>query len=177
MIRIVTLADFDQETLDLVTKKLQNAYGVGAEIGRRAEMPNEAYDPAEDAYDAVKTLTEAEDVRAFGDDKILFLTDRPLSLPVGPMGKGPVDGFAQYAGLKAIATTAGLPSSGANGTGMADALAKRAARQVGHLFGLHHCYDQRCSMLPGWAEGFAQNPEVSLCPFCREKSEQRILRA
>jgi len=175
VIRVVTLADFDQETLDLVLRKLQNAYGVGSEVGRHATMPSEAYDPAEDAYDAMKTLTEAEDVRAFGDDKILFLTDRPLALPLGPMGKGPIDGYAEYGGLKAIATTAGLSATGS--LTLADGLAKRATRQVGHLFGLHHCYDQRCAMLPGWADGFANNPEVMLCPFCRDKSEQRILRA
>ncbi len=172
MIRVVTLSEFEQETLDLVLKKLQNAYGVGSEIGRRATMPSEAYDPAADAYDAVKTLAEAEDVRAFGDDKILFLTDRPLTLPVGPMGAGPVDGFADDGGLKAIATTAGL--GGSKTLPLPEGLAKRAARQVGHLFGLHHCYDARCAMLPGWAEGFAQYPEVTLCPFCRDKSERRI---
>jgi predicted Zn-dependent protease len=113
------------------------------------------------------------DVRAFGDDKILFLTDRPLSLPVGPMGKGPVDGFAQYGGLKAVASAAGLGKAGK--LGLADGLAKRAAQQVGHLFGLHHCHDARCLMLPGWAEGFDKNADTMLCPFCREKSEKRIL--
>ncbi len=173
MIRIVTLATFDPEALDFVVRKLHGAYGLGTEVGRHANMPNEAYDPAADAYDAVKTVAEAEDVRAFGDDKILFLTDRPLSLPIGPMGPGPVDGYAEFSGLKAIATSAGLPS----GMQLQDGLAKRATRQVGHLFGLHHCYDQRCSMLPGWAEAFAQYPEVTLCPFCRDKSEQRIQRA
>ena len=151
MIRVVTLSEFEDDTLTLVIKRLQSTYGVGVEIGRRTSRPTEAYDPAEDAYDAVKTLTEAEDVRAFGDDKILFLTDRPLSLPVGPMGKGPIDGFADYDGVKAVATSAGVPK----GMELPDALAKRAARHVGHLFGLHHCHDARCAMLPGWAEGFA----------------------
>lgn len=171
MIRVVTLSEFEDETLDLVLKKLQNAYGVGAEIGRRASMPNEAYDTVADAYDALKTVAEADDVRTFGDDKILFLTDRPLSLPAGPMGQGPIDGFAEYSGLKAVATSAGL---GGKSLPIAEGLSKRAARHVGHLFGLHHCYDARCAMLPGWAEGFVQNPETSLCPYCREKSERRI---
>ena len=170
MIRVITLAEFDQEALDFVIRKLQNSYGVGTEIGRRTTMPNEAYDPAADAYDALKTLTEAEDVRAFGDDKIVFLTDRPLSLPIGPMGAGPIDGFAEYGGLKSVVTSAGIPS----GMPLQDALAKRATRHVGHQFGLHHCHDQRCAMLPGWADGFAHNPEVMLCPYCREKSERRI---
>jgi predicted Zn-dependent protease len=175
VIRIVTLADFDEETLDLVVRKLQGAFNVGTEVGRNANMPSEAYDPASDAYDGVKTIAEADDVRAFGDDKILFLTDRPLSLPLGPMGKGPVDGYADFGGLKAVATTAGLAADGP--IPIPEAIAKRATRQVGHLFGLHHCYDARCAMLPGWADGFAQNPDVMLCPFCREKSEQRIQRA
>ncbi len=174
MIRVVTLSEFEDETLALVLKKLQNTYGVGVEHGRSASMPREAYDPASDAYDAIKTVAEAEDVRAFGDDKVLFLTDRPLSLPSGPMGNGPVDGFADYGGLKAVATTAGL---GAKSLPVAEGLAKRSARQVGHLFGLHHCYEARCAMLPGWAEGFTQNPETMLCVYCREKSERRIQNA
>ena len=172
MIRVVTLSEFEDETLALVLKRLQNTYGVGVEIGRRTSMPTEAYDPAADAYDAVETVAEAEDVRAFGDDKILFLTDRPLSLPTGPMGPGPVDGYADFGNVKAIATSAGVPK----GMELPDALSKRAARQVGHLFGLHHCHDQRCAMLPGWADGFAQNADTTLCAFCRDKSEQRISR-
>ena len=175
MIRVITLSDFDEETLTDILKRLQNTYGVGAEIGRRSSIPSEAFEPADDAYSALKTLEEAEDVRTFGDDKILFLTDRPLSLPLGPMGKGPVDGFAQFGGLKAIATSAGL--SELKDMPLVDGLSKRAARHVGHLFGLHHCYDTRCAMLPGWVDGFVQHPETTLCPFCRDKSEHRIQRA
>lgn len=170
MIRVVTLSEFEDETLALVLKRVQNSYGVGVEIGRRTTMPTEAYDPAADAYNAVETIAEAEDVRAFGDDKILFLTDRPLSLPIGPMGPGPVDGFADFGQVKAVATSAGVPK----GMELASALSKRAIRQVGHLFDLHHCHDQKCAMLPGWLDGFAQYPEASLCVFCRDKSEQRI---
>lgn len=173
MIRVVTLSEFEEETLALVLKRLQNCYGVGVEIGRRTSMPSEAYDPEADAYSAVETLEEAEDVRSFADDKILFLTDRPLSLPLGPMGRGPVDGFADFGHVKAVATSAGVPK----GMDLAAALSKRAIRQVGHLFGLHHCHDAKCSMLPGWLDGFAQHPDAALCVFCRDKSEQRIGKA
>jgi len=174
VIRVVTLSEFEDETLALVLKSLQNAYGVGAEIGRRTSMPQEAYVAASDAYDAQKTVAEAEDVRAFGDDKILFLTDRPLLLPVGPMGPGPIDGYADYGGQKAVATSAGL---GGKSLPVPEGLAKRATRQAGHLFGLHHCHDAKCAMVPGWTEGFVQHPETALCPFCREKSERRIQQA
>ncbi|MFM2153389.1 MAG: hypothetical protein RL199_1824 [Pseudomonadota bacterium] len=174
MIRVVTLAEFDDEALSLVLRRLQAVYGVGVEVGRRASMPREAYEPAVDGYDAIKILAEAEDVRAFGDDKILFLTKSPLSLPVGPMGEGPVDGFADYGGPKAVATTEGL---GDKSLPLAEGLAKRAARHVGHLFGLHHCHDAKCAMLPGWAEGFVQHPDTSLCPFCRDKVSKAFAEA
>jgi len=174
MIRVVTLSEFDDETMALVLRRLQAVYGVGAEVGRRTSMPREAYEPGADAYDALKTLAEAEDVRAFGDDKILFLTDRPLSLPVGPMGAGPVDGYADYGGLKAVATASGL---GDRSLPLAEGLAKRAARHTGHLFGLHHCHDAKCAMLPGWAEGFVQHPETVLCPFCRDKVSKAFAEA
>jgi predicted Zn-dependent protease len=170
MIRVVTLSEFEDETLSFVLRRLQAVYGVGVEVGRRTVMPSEAYDPASDTYDAVKTLAEAEDVRAFGTDKILFLTDRPLGLPLGPMGAGPIDGFADYGGVKAVATSADLGPV----LPVAEGLAKRAARQAGHLYGLHHCHDAKCAMLPGWAEGFSQHAETSLCPFCRDKVQKAL---
>ena len=175
MIRVVTLAEFDPDTITLLLRKLQAAYGAGAELSRKATLPAEAYVKASQTYDAVKLVAEAEDVRTFGDDKILFLTDRPLSLPIGPMGDGPVDGFADDGGVKCVVTTAGL--GGKNALPLPEGLAKRSARHIGHLFGLHHCYEAKCAMLPGWAEAFSQNPETSLCPYCREKSERRIFRA
>lgn len=175
MIRVVLLSEFEDEDMDVVLSGLRKVYGVGAEIGRRTTLPSEAYDPKADAYDALATIAEAQAVRTFGNDKILFLCDRPLSLPVGPMGAGPVDGFAHFTDVKGIATSAGLEELDGEGKfTLADGLAKRAVRQVGHLFGLHHCHDARCSMLPGWLEGFHQNSDAVLCTFCRDKSESII---
>ena len=111
-------------------------------------------------------------VDLFGDDKVLYVTDRPLRLPAGPLGTGPVDGFAEFGGKRAVVTAddAGLPPS----AHAAGSLAKRATRQVGHLFSLHHCHDAKCSMLPGWAPQFDQTPDAVLCVFCRDKSDRHI---
>src|SRR5262249_32616941 len=118
-------------------------------------------------------LSEVEDdTQAYADDKILYLTSQPLSAPPGPMGKGPMDGFAIYSGGKAVVTSEGLGAKG--GLSVEQGLAKRAAHHVGHLWELHHCFDPRCAMHPGWSPGFTQYPEVALCLFCREKSERKI---
>ena len=52
------------------------------------------------------------------------------------------------------------------------------ARRFGALslraWDLHHCFDPRCAMHPGWSPGFTAYPEVALCLFDREKSERKI---
>ncbi len=167
MIRIVTLAELDPEALAFATKRLYAAFGVGVESAGQARMPADASDG--DAFFADRVVTQARVVKSFSDDKVLYFTNAPLALPAGPMGAGPVFGFAQYGGERAVVTSHGL-----SGMPLAEGLAKRATHHVGHLFDLHHCFDPRCAMYPEWAPAFAQFPDVALCPFCREKSEHKI---
>lgn len=173
MIRIVTLSEFPPEVIDLVARRIHAAYGMGAEVEGAGELPSEALDEEQTSYDGPKLLENIEeDVALYADDKVIYLTSEPLSAPPGPMGKGPVDGFAQYGGAKAVTTSHGL---GGEGELPVDAgLAKRAAHYIGHLWDLHHCYDPRCAMHPGWAPGFAHYPDVALCLYCREKSERKM---
>jgi len=173
MIRIVTLSEFPPEVVDFVARRLHAAYGMGCELEGEGELPKGAMDDEQSAWDAVKAVEEMDDdVQLYADDKIIYLTSEPLTAPEGPMGRGPVDGYAQYGGGKAIATAHGLGGSGQ--VPVEVGLAKRAAHYVGHLWDLHHCFDPRCAMHPGWSPGFAQYPEVVLCLFDREKSERKI---
>jgi predicted Zn-dependent protease len=173
MIRIVTLSEFPPDVIDFVSRRLHAAYGMGCEFEGEGRIPKGALDHEQSKFDAVKVVEQIDDdVTLYADDKIIYLTREPLTAPEGPMGRGPVDGYAQYGGGKALATAHGL---GDKGQPALDAgLAKRAAHFVGHLWDLHHCYDVRCAMHPGWAPGFAAYPEVALCLFCREKSERKI---
>ena len=173
MIRIVTLGEFPPEVLDFVSRRVHAAYGMGCELEGEADLPREAVDEEQSAYNAVKLVEKIDDdVALYADDKILYLTAEPLTAPDGPMGKGPVDGYAQYGGGKAVATAYGLGEKGLPALDLG--LAKRAAHYVGHLWDLHHCFDPRCAMHPGWSPGFAHYPDVALCLFCREKSEKKI---
>jgi len=172
MIRIVTLSEFPADVIDFVTRRLHAAYGMGCELEGEGEIPADALDDEQSAYDAVKVVDEMDDdVTLYADDKILYLTTEALTAPPGPMGRGPVDGYAQYGGGKALATAHGLADKGVP---LEVGLAKRAAHYVGHLWDLHHCFDPRCAMHPGWSPGFAAYPEVALCLFDREKSERKI---
>ena len=173
MIRIVTLSEFPPDVIDFVSRRIHAAYGMGCELEGEGEVPKGTLDDEQSAYDAVKIVDEIDDdVTLYADDKIIYLTKEALTAPPGPMGLGPVAGYAQYGGGKAVATSYGLGEKGL--PSVEAGLAKRAAHYVGHLWDLHHCYDVRCAMHPGWAPGFAAYPEVTLCLYCREKSERKI---
>lgn len=173
MIRIVTLSEFPPDVIDFVSRRIHAAYGMGCELEGEGEVPRGALDDDQSAYDAVKIVDEIDDdIALYADDKIIYLTREPLIAPPGPMGTGPVDGYAQYGGGKAVATAHGLGEKGLQPLEVG--LAKRAAHFVGHLWDLHHCFDPRCAMHPGWSPGFAQYPDVALCLYCREKSEKKI---
>jgi len=173
MIRLVTLGEFPEEVLDHVVRRVNAAYGIGCELEGEAELPDGALSDDQTTYDAVKLLEEIEDeTQLFADDKVVYLTTAPLGTAEGPMGKGPVTGYPQFGGGKAVVTSHGL---GGKGELALDAgLAKRTAHHVGHLWELHHCFDPRCAMHPEWSPGFTQYPEVVLCLYDRDKSERKI---
>ncbi|HEY6146257.1 MAG TPA: hypothetical protein VIZ69_01110 [Thermoanaerobaculia bacterium] len=173
MIRLVTLSEFPPDVLDHVARRLNAAYGIGCEIEGEAELPDGALADDQTSYDAVKLLDQIEDeTQLYADDKVVYLTNASLAAPDGPMGKGPMTGFPQFGGGKAVVTSHGLGSKGELPLDVG--LAKRAAHHVGHLLELHHCFDPRCAMHPEWSPGFTQYPDVALCLFDREKSERKI---
>lgn len=174
MIRVVTLDAFEDADIDALCKSLYQAYGIGCEHAGSVSFPEDAESPdVPGAYDANKLLTEADAVKTFTDDKLVYVTRRRLSQPEGPLGRPPTNGFARYGGERAVLTTAGLDLPD-----LSDELRKRMAKQaiheVGRLWELHTCLDAKCSMHPTWSEGFAHHVEPVLCAFCREKSENKL---
>jgi archaemetzincin len=173
MIRIVTLGEFPPDVLEHLSRRVHAAYNMGCELEGDAALPKSAWSSHDEAFDAPKLLAEVDDdTELYADDKLIYLTTEPLTGPLGPMGKGPVDGFAQQGSGRCVVSAADL---GAKGQLTLEAgLAKRAAHHIGHLWDLHHCFELRCAMLPEWTPWFTQFPEVALCLFCREKSERKI---
>jgi archaemetzincin len=165
VIRVVTLDEFDPKQLGRFSQALYTAFGVGSEHTGAAQVPEGMGDPV----DAVKLLAALPRVRAYQDDKIVFLTHRRLAERELPTGKAPTQGFAIQGKEKALVSIS--PKKNLE-EGLKFA-ARHAMHQVGHLWELHHCVDPRCSMYPPWTPSFA-NAEPVFCTFCREKSEQKI---
>jgi predicted Zn-dependent protease len=175
VIRIATLSPLDPaDTLALV-KSLRATFGLGTEHVGDLPMPRGA--AKDGSFDAIALLAAAGPVRPVADDKVLFITAAPLTLPAGPLGQPPCWGYANYGGDRAVISTDNLPERGVTEASI-EAWRRRLAREavhfIGHLWDLHHCYDARCAMHPSWSPHLGPTPDSSLCTFCREKSERKI---
>ena len=176
MIRIVTLSPFDEGDIAFLSKTLYRSFGVGTEhvgdrtLPRKAELPD-------GRFDALKLLDDAPPVRAFADDKVLYVTDVELANPEGPLGEPPAWGHAQQGGERALVSTFRFKPRGVTEASI-EVYRRRLTREsihfLGHLWDLHHCYDARCAMHPSWSPTLPDDPEFELDAFCREKSERRI---
>ncbi len=176
MIRIVTLERLDPTDLAFLTGTLYRAFGVGTEHAGDRHLPADA-EGKDGRVDAIRLLKDAPPVRSLPDDKVLYITSAPLSLPKGPLGEPPCWGFAEFGGERAVISTSRLPARGVTEASIETwrkRLAREAIHALGHTWDLHHCYDARCAMHPSWSQGLAERPEMELCTFCREKSERKI---
>jgi archaemetzincin len=176
VIRIVTLERLDPADLVFLTGTLYRAFGVGTEHAGDRHVPGDA-EGKDGRVDAIKLLRDAPPVRSLPDDKVLYITSAPLSLPKGPLGDPPCWGFADFGGERAVISTSRLPARGVTEASIETwrrRLAREAIHSLGHTWDLHHCYDPRCAMHPSWSQGLPERPEMDLDTFCREKSERKI---
>jgi predicted Zn-dependent protease len=176
VIRIVTLDPIDPGDMGFLTAALYRAFGLGTEFAGEKPTPRDA-EGKDGRLDALKLLAEVDPIRSFADDKVLYVTASPLSLPAGPLGEPPCWGFADYGKERAVISTARFPARGVSESSVENwrrRLAREATHAIGHLWDLHHCYDAKCAMHPSWSQALPANPELDLCTFCREKSERKI---
>jgi predicted Zn-dependent protease len=175
VIRLVTLEKLDPADLAALKQKLWAAFAIGTEHAGDRPMPRDLAGAGR--VDALRLLAEVDPIRLVADDKVVYLTAAPLSLPAGPLGEPPSWGYAAYGGQRAVVSLAPLPERGVSEASI-EAWRRRLAREtihvIGHLWDLHHCYDARCAMHPSWTQHLAAGPEADLCTFCREKSERKI---
>jgi archaemetzincin len=165
MIRIVSLEEHDPKHVEKFCKVLYQAFGVGTEYSGTVRVPDGFTEP----YEAQRLLDALPTVRAFKDDKILYLTTRKLKERQLPSGVAPTHGMAKYKAERALVSMAGLKDLEQS----LKPVSRHSLHQLGHLWELHHCLDPRCAMYPPWTPSFPQG-EASFCSFCRDKSEQKI---
>lgn len=137
-----------------------------------------AYDPGRGQYYSTEILRRLQPLLKDGA-RLLGVTPLDLYVPVLTF----VFGEAQLEGDCALVSfhrlreeLYGMP---ANAALMADRLLKEAVHELGHTFGLRHCFDWRCVMASSHAVEFLDVKGADFCPACRKvvDGEAAALRA
>ncbi len=165
MIRVVTFDEFEPKMVQDLCKVLYTAFAVGSEHSGILPLPSGFNEP----FDAGKLLDAAPLVRAFQDDKILYLTSRKLASRKLFTGEAPTFGISKYNSQRALLSTSSVKNVAEN----VKVVARYALQELGHCFGVHHCLDPRCSMYPHWTPSFPQG-EAAFCVFCRDQIDQKV---
>src|SRR5574341_971686 len=118
VIRIVTLAPFDEGDIAYVARALYQAFGLGTEHVGERNLPV-GTESEDGRYDGARLLEAVPSVRTFADDKVLYLATVPLSMEPGPLGEPPCYGFARYGGDRPLVSTS-TPSAGTRASSAAD---------------------------------------------------------
>ena len=158
MIRVVPLEAYDSQELQRLCRSLYTAFGVGCESAAHVALPAGVGDP----IDARKLLDQVQLVRAYADDKLLYLSSKKLKDRELPSGTAPTLGYALYGKDRALVSTHGVK----NWEEGLKRVARHSLHQLGHPWELHHCLDPRCSMYPPWTPSCASGDSI-FCTFCR----------
>ncbi len=129
---------------------------------------NNAYDPARHQYNATRIWEQVLKARPDSHHKLLVLTEYDLFIPVLTF----VFGEAQLGGRAGIVSICrllesfyGLPP---NPDILFQRLRKEVVHELGHLYGLRHCYMPFCVMGPSTNVERVDAKEWKFCPECLE---------
>jgi len=134
-----------RDVLDEVRLHLERVFGVEARLWLDAERPANAFDPARGQSSSTRILEWLLEAGPAEPRKLVAVTDTDLFISILTF----VFGEAQLGGRAAVVSTARLVPVRTAESGdrlLVARLAKEAAHELGHSFGLVHCGDGRCVM-------------------------------
>jgi len=165
-IGVVSLGAVDGSILKTVAAHILGYLHLDIEIGFPLAYPDYAYDHRRLQYDAGSILKMLESASLHGYAKIIAILDADLFVPILTY----VFGEARQGGRCALVA---LPRLKRNPDGSEASLpvffertAKVALHELGHLFNLAHCEDERCLM--HFSGGLADLDKVPpyFCRYC-----------
>jgi archaemetzincin len=134
--------------LEALREVLEFDIGLSSRLGNFSFSANSAFDPYRNQYDATRLWRQVLSAREGSLHKLLVVTDYDLFIPVLTF----VFGEAHLGGRAGIVSACrlhesfyGLPP---NDDLLFSRLLKETIHEIGHLYGLSHCYTPGCVMGP-----------------------------
>lgn len=164
-IRIIAVGDYPLKRLRILADDLHGILGDRFEVAADGLDAEPAFDPRRRQYRSDLILARIAELAA-GASPILGVAEVDLFIPVLTF----VFGEAQLNGSAALVSSHrlrnemyGLP---ADENLLRDRLLKEAMHELGHMFGLLHCYHPTCAMQPSTYAELIDLKSAEYCPTC-----------
>ncbi len=168
-ILLVTFGYFEKELLEQIGHDVENEYLIPVKLKEGHWDLSEFYDFSRRQYDGNRILKELDKNYASGNSKTLGLFNVDLFIPILTY----IFGQAYLNGRTGIASLYRLSNEKYGITKennlLSDRFRKEVIHELGHTFGLIHCFNPACVMRSStYVEDIDQKKHF-LCSKCREK--------
>lgn len=145
-IYVLPIGDIAKGVIDCAQRKIEMRFNYSSKILKKIDILEQAFDSKRAQYSSTQILKNILKFTPENAIKIIGLTSVDLYIPVLTF----IFGQAQLNGKAAIVSMHrlqqeyyGLPS---NNSILLERLGKEAIHELGHTFGMVHCWDTRCVM-------------------------------
>jgi len=171
-IDIVPIGEVEETVLSFLKQSIFQTFKIHTRIRNRCFDFSPAYDPARDQYNSSGLLLELINDTPPETLKILGVTELDLFIPIFTF----LFGEAQLNGVGALVSAHRLHNQfygiSENRELLESRLLKEGIHELGHTFGLIHCFTLKCVMKSSTYVEEIDQKSAHFCRFC----EQEVLR-
>jgi archaemetzincin len=166
---LLMLSGVDPRFSNALCQNLKNTFNHHVEIINKVHSLKYAYDTVRKQYESPLLLSYLRRIRKNRGDKILAIVDVDLYSPGYDFVYGEADinaGVATLSINRLISKEQNIPS---NFNLYLERIIREATHEIGHLYGLGHCPDQKCVMRTCTCLPEVDAAGGGLCVTCAEK--------
>ncbi len=168
-IDIVPIGEVDEALLLFLRKSISQTFKIQSRIRNGRFDVSLVYDPARNQYNSTGLLLQLISDPSPETSKILGVTELDLFIPIFTF----LFGEAQLNGLAALVSTHrlhnqfyGIPE---DKDLLKDRLLKEGIHELGHAFGLIHCFTLKCVMKSSTYVEEIDQKSINFCRACQQK--------
>jgi archaemetzincin len=174
-ITLITFGYFEENFLKNIVESVYHEFHFSVNLKEGHLDLSEYYDPVRRQYSGVKLLKEVDSVFATDSAKTIGLFNVDLFIPILTY----IFGQAFLNGRSGIASHYRLSNDrygiASDDKLILDRFKKEVIHELGHTFGLIHCYIPTCVMRSSTYVEDIDQKEMSLCAGCREEIDSTLI--
>lgn len=171
---LVLLSQIDFQIIEALSKSLEKTFYRPIEIKLEPGSLEYAYDTARKQYKSPLILSRLRRMKKSTGDKIMAVTDVDLYSPGYDFVYGEADVRAGVATLsinRLVTEGRDIPPDLSL---IIERIIREATHEIGHLFGLGHCCDQKCVMRTCTCLSEVDEAQGGLCSECYKKLTPKL---